>query len=331
MAAHIKTENRLGVNKVKKKDIIKKQWRLSDDPSKINKNSWNCQNRRGSLTLYSAEKNDPYIDSRLALWQWLSNEKYFPNVPLIPGINGEYTVTAGKQIYYALPADKGTNIDFQNKKQVLETAAILAQFHLAAHGFNRDSYCFPLKNGGRHVKRLEKLLQIGEKICLKNKAVKHCWNDFLKRGERSLTLLCNGSLNILNDNLLSQGNFTYGKIEPDSFCYYKNKILLTNPNNTAEDISIFDLWQLCRRYLKCGGEPETIYQIIDSYNNQRQLIAEEYSVLYAMILFPYDALKYLNDDCKNEVPDFISQDASRNDFYEEIFKKGREKADENSY
>lgn len=317
---------------MKDKAKIKEQWHLAAEPGKKGKSQWRGKTKNGDLNLHMAEERDPYLVSRLDFWQWLRQDKDFPVTPLVRGKNGDYTLNTGEHIYYAAANLKSKSLDFGDTKTATALAALLAKFHILAREFDWHSHCLPQKKPDRYISRMEKILAESEVRCNRSARLRLYWPEILTRAERSMVLLCSGSLAALQENMASQGDFAYGKIERQGFCHTDGCFRLTDLSALAEDLAVFDLWRLCRRTLAYGKSAKTVWALIQAYEAEKPLTESEGVVLYALLLFPYDALKNINaTEKKEDVESILVTEASLRSFYAEIYEKGRSKQDEDSH
>lgn len=317
---------------MKDKGKLKEQWRLTGDIERENKSCWRSKTRHGEVNLMWTKNRDPYIGSRLAFWQWLTQEKDFPGAHLIRGKNGDYAFTASQGLYYAVDRVKGGSIDFGDIKIVNSISVLLGKFHNLAQDFDWHSHCLPQKKISRYLSRMEELLTKGEQSCGNSFSLNKLWKLLLARAQRSFSLLCHGTLEEVEERVLSQGAYCYGKIDRQGFVAVGEEVRLTDISHMAEDSPILDIWRLCRRYLAQGQNPEEVFSIIESYENQRSLEPSEKRVLYAFILFPYDELRFLASNAnKEKVIKILNREEERQSFYQEIYKKERLGEDENSH
>lgn len=317
---------------MKDKGKLKEQWRLTGDIERDGGNCWRSKTRHGEVKLLSTKKQDPYIGSRLAFWQWLTQENDFPGADLIRGKNGEHTLTVSQDIYYAVDRVKGGVIDFGNMKTVNSIGVLLGKFHSLAQNFDWHSHCLPQKRISRYLQRMEELLREGEKSCGNSFSLNKLWDILLVRAQRSFSLLCRGALEDMEERVLSQGTYVYGKIDRQGFVTVGEDVQLTDISHMAEDSSILDLWRLCRRYLSQCQSPEDVFSIIDSYERERKLDSTERKALYGFILFPYDELRFLtSNDKKEKAIKILKREEERAEFYKIIFEKERLGEDENSH
>ncbi|MDO4541399.1 MAG: hypothetical protein Q4C00_01030 [Bacillota bacterium] len=314
---------------MKDKDKIREHWQLKNDITRLGRNKWRSMTKEGSVTLGTAKKGDPYINSRLAFWQWLLKEGNLSTLSLRAGKNGSYSLSASQGVYYAVNENKSKTVDFGDRETVKEIGAVLGKFHTLAEKFDWQSHCLPVKKPARYISRMDRLLAAADKAKGYRTSV---WPEIINRSQGSMALLCRGSLEKLTANTLAEGAYTYGLIDRRGFSQTKAGIELRDITAMAEEPGILDIWRLCRQHLLYCSEPGAIDDIVRAYEREHALTTLERQCLYGFILFPYEALKSMAKEGKSsETAKLLKWEEKRTEFYQDIYKKGKAAEDENSH
>lgn len=226
----------------------------------------------------------------------------FMNVPFFyPTKQNTFFVRHQRSTFYLTHWIDGRELSFNSIDDILKAAELLANFHLAAKGLQPGKeikirnhyhnweknfrYCYEQINQfKRKIKALKKKTDFDELYY--NNAVN------LSDDAKLALKLISGDANkkvckaAVNEKYICHDSFYYQNILVDE----DNQLHIIDLESCIQGIPVSDLGKFIRRILtrsKYLWDFDLCRKIIDSYNNARQLIREEYYVLLAMIIFPH--------------------------------------------
>jgi CotS family spore coat protein len=244
--------------------------------------------------------NKSYFLSK-ALW-----EKGFDNLaPYYYTKDNEYLIKHKKSSFYITGWIDGSEVNFKNIDDILDSARFLAQFHIAAKDLEvpegiriRNRHGSMLENFKAHINTVK---EFGEKINKKPKTgfdliFKNSLHIFMQEAEFSLSLLKtkqakHALLDSEKERMICHDSFYYQNI----LRHQNGKLYLVDLESSLLDCPMSDLGKFIRRIIcktKFKWDFDLCRKIIDAYDSVRPISTNELYPLLAMIAFPHKYWKF---------------------------------------
>lgn len=240
---------------------------------------------------------------------YLSNaikEKGFYNVALYYYTKtNEYLIKHKKSSFYITSWIDGSEVDFKNINDILDSARFLARFHIVSKGLEipeeikiRNKHGNWLENFNNHIKAVKKF---GEKINKKPKTgfdliFKNSLHIFMQEAEFAVSLLKtkeakHAFIEAEKERTICHDSFYYQNILRNQ----SGTLYLVDLESSLLDCPMSDLGKFIRRIIcktKFKWDFDLCRRIIDAYDNVRPISREELYPLLAMIAFPHKYWKF---------------------------------------
>jgi Ser/Thr protein kinase RdoA (MazF antagonist) len=197
-------------------------------------------------------------------------------IPYVADRGGLYTIQ---------PWLPGRHLSLKSREERLAAARALAKLHAvpAGRGSKKALYLRvpPLSEKYRH--RLER----AQDATLKNPDLREAWRPFQEQARESVFQLQQATLERALDRDLRHGSLCHRDPAPHNFMWQGEGAALIDFDLAGYDVRAHDLYQLLNHSLYLNGwEPGLFAEMVDAYEREFPLDADNHRVLQALMLYP---------------------------------------------
>lgn len=259
---------------------------------------------KGSYAFKRTHLNSSQIRFLHAAFEFVKQQGFTRLAPFVLTSHKQPYVVDKERVYYATPWRQGQHANFSSVAQVGHVAELLATFHEQSRGFETDAYAAPMEFNLERMLRqrsedLRTLLAIAQ-----TRREPDDFDHLLAKMSTELREDADESVRLIrNDHC--QSFLTEDENLP-GLCHLdvipENFIFTPQHEMTALDFDLctyapraLDLAHLLRRALqRQQWQTAVAYTCFSSYDSVRPMVGPEYTLVQALMTFPYRAWRVAN-------------------------------------
>ena len=263
-----------------------------------------CNTDIGTLELKKTFSDDVRLEAELKLKDYLMSNDFYGLDKMYRTIDGMPSFKFDESVYILIEYSPARRMDLEDKSDIKEMAETLAYFHNAAEGFDDDRIrrTYGLLESGFH-KRMGELTRIRKRIksfgdySQVDLTVIKYYDYYMERLNQAIELLKKSNYSDILRKVEENKSICHNTFKNDNVKKNeKDEIVISGLDGCTYDISILDLADLIRKYVKSDlADEEGLFIILNSYNDKRVLSASERDIIKGMLIYPHKFLKLCNE------------------------------------
>jgi CotS family spore coat protein len=215
--------------------------------------------------------------------------------PFVPSADGNYVMT---------PLIKGRDIDFENWSEFSQALEAVARFHVDARGVNvfesgenpagmplNDFFCKKATELSSIAKRVRRQARLSDFDVLFIKNLPF----YAEQMKNAVYCLDTSEYISWRKEALTGNHICHHALKEESMILVRNQLYITHFSDSAFDVQLNDLNDLIQRYKRRAGRHAlSIHHVLEVYSRIFPLSRSGMGILYALLQFPWNFMKIIN-------------------------------------